>query len=145
MVKQDYPHIELIISDNASTDATAQICREYAEIYPWIRYHEFKINEGLAKNSTYVLETATGKYFMWAAGHDLWSANYLSACVDMLESHPKAIIAYGSSQWIDDQGGDFGREYGWVDTRGMDVVARYFTILWSNMHPILGVIEQRLS
>jgi len=141
IVNQDYPNIELIISDNASTDATGQICREYAEKYDWICYHRFKTNEGPAKNFDYVLKSATGKYFMWAAGHDLWSANYLSACVDMLESHPKAMIAYGGSNWINDHGEPFGREFGWIDTRGMDVIARYFAVLWGNMHPILGVIR----
>lgn len=141
LIKQDYPNIELIISNNASTDATAQICREYAEKYEWIQYHCFEVNEGLAKNSSYVLEMATGKYFMWAAGHDLWSSNYVSACVNLLESHPKAMIAYGCSNWIDGQSKPFACEFGWSDTRGMNVVARYFTILWGNMHPILGVIR----
>lgn len=141
LVKQDYPNIELIISDNASTDATPEICREFAEKYDWIRYHRFEVNKGPAKNFNTVLENATGMYFMWAAGHDLWSSNYLSACVTLLESHPNAMIAYGCSNWIDDQGEPFGREYGWVDTRGINVLARYFTILWGNMHPILGVIR----
>lgn len=141
LVKQDYSNIELIISDNASTDATAQICREYQQKYDWISYYRFEINNGPAKNFNAVLNASTGKYFMWAAGHDLWSSNYLSACVNILESRPKAMIAYGCSNWIDDQGKPFDREYGWVDTRGMNIIARYFTILWGNMHPILGVIR----
>lgn len=141
LVKQEYPNLELIISDNASTDATPEICREFTEKYDWIRYHRFEVNKGPAQNFYTVLASAAGKYFMWAAGHDLWSSNYLSACVNILESHPRAIIAHGCSNWIDDQGKPFGREYGWVDTRGMNVIARYFTIFWGNMHPILGVIR----
>jgi len=72
----------------------------------------------------------------------LWSTNYISSCVNLLESHPNAVITYGSSQWIDEHNKPFGREFGWVDTRGMDVIARYFTIFWGNMHPILGVIRK---
>jgi glycosyltransferase involved in cell wall biosynthesis len=143
LVCQDYENIELIISDNASTDATEAICREYAAKYDWIRYHRFDVNTGAANNHIYALGTSSGKYFMWAAGHDLWSSNYLSSCVNALESHPKAVIAYGSSTWIDEEGLPFDRESGWIDTRGMDIIARYFTIFWGNMHPILGVMRRK--
>lgn len=143
LLTQDYQNIEIIISDNASTDETEKICVEYAAKYEWVHYHRFNKNQGPAKNFDYVLQAATGKYFMWAAGHDLWAKNYLSACIEMLENHPTAIIAYGSSQWINEQNETFGRQYGWVDTRGMDIIARYFTIFWGNMHPILGVIRTK--
>jgi len=144
LLQQDYKNIELIISDNASTDDTAQICQSYANKYSWIKYNRLKINQGPADNFNYVKEIASGQYFMWAAGHDLWSKNYISACVSLLESHPDAVIAYGSSHWINEDNESFGREYGWVDTRGMDVIARYFTIFWGNMHPILGVIRKEM-
>lgn len=142
LIHQDYPSIEIIISDNASSDETEKICREFAERYDKVNYHRYDDNLGPARNFSYVLQAATGKYFMWAAGHDLWARNYLSACVEILESHPKAIIAYGSSQWINEYEKTFGREYGWVDTRGMNIIARYFTVFWGNMHPILGVIRR---
>jgi glycosyltransferase involved in cell wall biosynthesis len=142
LVQQDYSNVEIIISDNASTDATEEICREYANKYPWINYHRFDTNRGASPNFIYVLEAASGKYFMWAAGHDLWSNNYLSSCIEILESHPKAVIAYGSSRWIDENGQSFDRESGWTDTRDMEVIARYFTIFWGNMHPFLGVIRR---
>ncbi len=143
LVQQDYPNIELIISDNASTDDTESICRKYAAKYDWIYYHRFNENRGAARNFIYVLKSATGQYFMWAAGHDLWANNYLISCVEILESHSEAVIAYGSSQWINEDNNSFGREYGWVDTRGMDVIARFFTTFWGNMHPILGVIRKQ--
>ena len=142
LVQQDYPNIELLISDNASTDNTAEICQEYSQKYDWITFNSLKNNLGPANNFNAVKDATTGKYFMWAAGHDLWSTNYISSCVNLLESHPNAVITYGSSQWIDEHNKPFGREFGWVDTRGMDVIARYFTIFWGNMHPILGVIRK---
>jgi hypothetical protein len=54
---------------------------------------------------------------------------------------PTTVIAYGSSGWIDASGKRMDRETGWVDTRGMSAVARFFTVFWGNMHPILGVIR----
>lgn len=142
LVTQDYPNLELIISDNASTDGTSEIAQEFASGYPWIRYHRFETNQGPAVNFKYVLDQSRGKYFLWAAGHDLWSPNYISSCVSQLEKRPQAVLAFGSSVWIDESGDLFPRESGWADTRGMDPVARYFTVLWGTMNPILGLIRR---
>ena len=143
-VIQDYPNVRLFISDNASTDGTDRIAKKYANKYEWISYNRFDKNIGASKNFEYVLEQAEGEYFMWAAGHDLWSRNYLSTCIKMLEDKPKAVIAFGSSDWIDAEGQPFGREYGWSDTRGMGCIERFSTIFWGNMHPFLGVMRTDL-
>lgn len=142
IVSQDYPCLELIISDNASTDGTREIAQEFATRHEWVRYHRFDTNQGPAANFKYVLDQSNGKCFLWAAGHDLWSSNYISACVAQLEEHPDAVLAFGSGSWIDEDGEPFARESGWTDTRGMDPVARYFTVFWGNMHPILGLIRR---
>ncbi len=142
LVKQDYGNIELIISDNASEDDTGRICNDYASRHDWIRYHRFDTNTGPASNFAYVLKHSHGKYFMWAAGHDLWSQNYVSECVKLLEPRDSAALAFGTSSWIDEHGETFNRESGWTDTRGMDITARYFTVLWGNMHPILGIMRR---
>lgn len=142
IVVQNYPNIELLISDNASTDNTGEICQEYADRYEWISYHRFDQNNGPAGNFSYVLKESSGRYFMWGAGHDQWDENYIQECVYLLEKHPEAAVAVGSSRWIDEDGKLFDCESGYSDTRGMDVVARYFTVLWGNMHPILGLIRR---
>jgi glycosyltransferase involved in cell wall biosynthesis len=142
LIRQNYPNIELLISDNASTDNSAEICQEYADKYDWITFHHFDVNKGPAINFSYVLHGTTGRYFMWAAGHDIWEDNYIQECVQLLEKHSKAAVVAGSSCWIDEQGKNLDRESGYSDTRGMDVVARYITVLWGNMHPILGLIRR---
>ena len=139
LVNQDHTNIEMIVSDNASEDKTGEICRKYAEQYDWISYHKFNTNVGIAENFSFTLQEARGKYFMWASGHDLWTSNYISACVNLLESCPAAMVAFGISNWIDQHDAVLEREYGWIDTRGMDVIARYFAVLWGNMHPIYGL------
>lgn len=142
LVNQDYTNIELIISDNASDDDTGKICRQYTEQYDWIQYHRFNANTGSASNFNFVLEKASGKYFMWAAGHDLWSKNFISESVKLLESHQEAAVVVATTNWINEDGMPYARESGWTDTRGMDIIARYFTVLWGNMHPILGLIRR---
>ncbi|AUB84157.1 glycosyltransferase family 2 protein [Candidatus Thiodictyon syntrophicum] len=141
LVNQDYHHRELIISDNASTDDTGEIARAFVARYPWMRYHRFAENRGPGDNFAFVRDQAQGDYFIWAAGHDSWSENYLSACICLLQSHPQAALAFGSTTWIDANGHPMTRETGWTDTRGMDNAARYFSVLWGNMNPILGVIR----
>lgn len=135
--------MELIISDNASTDDTPLICREYCARYPWISYHRFEENVGAAANFIYVLEQARGKYFMWASGHDLWDRNFLQECSGTLDNAENAVVAFGTTRWIDADGNPYPRVVGWSDTRGLSVVGRYFTVFWGNMNPILGLMRTR--
>jgi hypothetical protein len=59
----------------------------------------------------------------------------------MLQSNPGACIAFPSSRWIGAEGEALPRASGWSDTRGMAPAARLFTVLWGNMHPILGLMR----
>lgn len=141
LLAQDYENLEIVVSDNCSTDHTDAICRELLADDPRVRYERQERNIGAAGNSVRVLERATGKYFMWASGHDLWSPNLVSTCVAALESHPEAALAYASSSWIDDEGQPLGKESGWYDTRGTGAIVRFFMAFWGNLHPVLGVIR----
>lgn len=138
---QDYPNLEIVISDNGSTDATPDICRKAAKSDPRVFFHRFPENRGIAANFNKLLEMAGGEYFAWASGHDLWSKNLASACERLLSTHPGASLAFASSCWIDAGGRPLKREYGWTDTRGMDAMARFFAVLWGNVHPILGLFR----
>jgi len=101
LISQDYKNIEIIISDNASTDNTRKICEEVEREYSNIRYYRFDQNLGAVKNFNYVFECAKGKYFTWASGHDLWSSNYIRQCVKELEENKDAVIAFATTLWID--------------------------------------------
>ncbi len=63
-----YKDFELIISDNASTDRTQSICREYAARDPRVRYYRSEQDMGLANNFNCLFIRARGEYFKWAAG-----------------------------------------------------------------------------
>lgn len=138
---QSYRNLEIIISDNASTDQTLDICHRHASEDSRIRVETSETNHGATANFQRVLDLAQGKYFMWASGHDLWSPNLITECVELLESNPDACIAFGSSDWIDPEGQPLRLIYGWTDTRGQSATARFFTVFWGNMHPILGVMR----
>ena len=141
LLAQDYENIEIIISDNASTDRTEQICKKYKSKNDNISYHRFEKNCGVTRNFIKVLDLAKGRYFMWASGHDMWSENLISECVKLLEKHTSAVIAFGCLKWVGRWGNTIERFSGWTDTRGMDPTARYFSVFWGNVHPILGLIR----
>ena len=71
LLAQTFRDFELIISDNASTDRTAQICLEYAGRDPRIRFFRAQKNMGAGWNCRRVYFLATGKYFKWAACDDI--------------------------------------------------------------------------
>jgi len=85
LLGQTFTDFELIISDNASTDNTEAICREYAAKDERIRYIRQPHNLGASANFKFVLDEALGEYFMWAAHDDKWSSNYLLEAKKSLE------------------------------------------------------------
>jgi len=101
LLNQDFTDFELIISDNASTDTTEQICREYAGRDSRIRYHRNEENIGSAKNLNQVFGMASGQYFMWAAHDDLWGVSFISECVKALDENPSAILSCTQVEFID--------------------------------------------
>lgn len=142
LLAQDYPNFEVLVSDNASDDETRAICLAHAARDPRLRYERLDANIGATANFRRVQERAEGHYFMWAAGHDLWSPGLLSECVALLENHPGAVLAHPACEWIDAQGRPLARESGGSDSRGMAASARLMTVLWGNMHPIYGVMRR---
>ena len=93
LLKQTFKNFELIISDNASTDNTELICREYLKNDSRIRYFKQDKNLGAANNFQFVLNKAKGKYFMWAAHDDLWKKDFILKCVSLLRHDNLAIAA----------------------------------------------------
>lgn len=141
ITQQDYENIEIIISDNASTDNTADVCREFAEKDPRIIFIQQETNIGPARNAFIIARMAKGKYYMMGAGHDKWSANLIGQSVRALEERPSATVAFPTSVWIDENGERMNKHSGWYDTRGLDPVARFFNVFWGTMNPIVGVMR----
>lgn len=142
LLGQDYENIELIISDNASNDDTTTICREYCTKIKGIRYYRNENNMGASLNFNRVFELSTGKYFMWAADHDLWHPNFISRCVSVLECDSNAVLSYSRTILIDPNGNPLGIMPDQIDTRGMPDVRRFKYIIWnlSWCNMVYGVI-----
>jgi glycosyltransferase involved in cell wall biosynthesis len=143
---QDYPNMAIIISDNASTDATISICREYAARDSRIALCENKSNLGAAVNFIKVLDMADGPYFMWAAHDDRWEPQFISKCVEQLENHPDAVMSFSKVAFIDPAGNKvIDDNYNEVATYGMDIHARVKTMVSRmNWYAIYGVFRREV-
>jgi glycosyltransferase involved in cell wall biosynthesis len=104
LLAQMYTDFELIISDNASTDGTADICRSYVERDKRIRYIRQPVNVGAGPNHNLLVPEARGRYFKWASHDDLYAPELLRACVEALEAHPDVVLAHAWDAFIDEDG-----------------------------------------
>mgnify|MGYP001066964312 CR=1 FL=1 len=104
ILAQTYQDFELIISDNASTDHTQQICLDYVTKDSRIRYYRNKQNLGAPRNFNKVFKLSSGEYFKWAAYDDLIAPEYIHKCVNVLNNDPSIVLCHSKTGRIDEQG-----------------------------------------
>jgi glycosyltransferase involved in cell wall biosynthesis len=100
ILAQTFLDFELIISDNASTDGTEEICRTYAANDGRIRYNRNETNLGAAKNFNRTFELSCGEYFKWTAADDTLETECLARCVDVLDKDPQVVLAYPMATFV---------------------------------------------
>jgi glycosyltransferase involved in cell wall biosynthesis len=89
---QTFQNFELVISDNASTDATPEICRTYAQADRRIRYERNEVNIGVVANFNQTFRLSGAGYFKWHAHDDVLAPEFLECCVELLDSDPTTIL-----------------------------------------------------
>jgi glycosyltransferase involved in cell wall biosynthesis len=108
LLAQTFADFELIIADNASTDRTGDICRDFAQRDARIRYVRHATNRGAVFNWNFVVEEARGQYFKWASGNDWCAPTMLELCVQALDADPGVVVVYGRTAYIDDDDTELG-------------------------------------
>jgi glycosyltransferase involved in cell wall biosynthesis len=104
LLAQTYDDLEIVVSDNASTDDTAAICRAYSGHDERVRYIRQGRNVGAAANYNLLVRRATGELFKWAAHDDVCSPGLIERCVDALDRSPRDVLAFPRTGFIDDAG-----------------------------------------
>jgi glycosyltransferase involved in cell wall biosynthesis len=104
LLGQTFHDFELIITDNASADATEEIARGYVAQDSRVRYVRLDNNIGAAPNHNHVFTLATGELFKWASHDDLYGRELLTRCVRELDEHPEAVLAHVGQAIIDGDG-----------------------------------------
>lgn len=104
LLAQTYSDFEIVISDNASTDRTEAICRDYAKREPRISYVRQQKNLGATGNFNHVFGLARGTYFKWASYDDVCEPEFVARCVEVLDAHPEVVWVHSASSKINGNG-----------------------------------------
>lgn len=144
LLDQSYRHIELVISDNASTDGSSEICRRLAGEDPRIVYVRQEVNIGGVGNHNKVRELSTGTYFMWGSSDDLWQPTYVERCVQVLEQRKDVVLAYSVNARIDGQGARLDDIPPGPALDSDSVLDRFVKLadMWRPIEPFYGLIRK---
>lgn len=143
---QEYDNLEIIISDNCSTDDTEEICTGLAQRHPdVVKYYRQPVNRGVVANYSFVLEKATGDYFQWIADDDTLAHGILKKYVDFLSANPDYALVSGQVKYW--QGSrlahverDFTMEH---SSPYLRVISYYFKVVHGAM--FYGLMNRRLA
>jgi glycosyltransferase involved in cell wall biosynthesis len=143
LLAQSYTDFELIISDNASSDRTEAICREYAARDPRVRYYRSDEDMGLANNFNYLFIRARGDYFKWAAADDVHEPDWVAKCVEVLERDKDVVLAYGKARFIDENGGSVDKIDPGFDLRSEKAPDRVRHVIYATswVNAIFGLVR----
>jgi glycosyltransferase involved in cell wall biosynthesis len=92
VLAQDHERLELVISDNASTDNTEALCRELAAADSRITYHRQPTNVGVLANFVHAMRLAKGAFFRWIGDDDWLAPNYVSRCMEVFASDDRLVL-----------------------------------------------------
>lgn len=105
---QTYSDLELVISDNGSTDATEAICRRFAAADSRVKYTRNERNIGAAANYNKLFHLARGEYFRWSNADDIAAPQLIELTLPVLASRDDVVIAFGRTTFIDADGKELG-------------------------------------
>ncbi len=129
ILSQSYGDFELIISDNASTDFTPDICTEYASRDGRVKYFRNKKNLGASINFNSTFHRSAGEYFKWVAHDDVYEPSFLEECVALLDKNPAAVLSHPLTRRIDVEGRPIGDYELKLRTTDEDPVLRFRDLL----------------
>jgi glycosyltransferase involved in cell wall biosynthesis len=101
---QDYPNLDIVISDDASTDGTMAMCRAFARTDSRVRAVGHAKRVGWIANYNSLLQHATGDYFLWVPHDDLYEPSYIREMVELLERRLDAVLAWSATLIVDADG-----------------------------------------
>jgi glycosyltransferase involved in cell wall biosynthesis len=144
LLGQTFGDFELIISDNASTDDSEQVCRSYAARDSRIRYIRRTENIGGPGNFRYVFAQCQGEYHKWSTADDYWDKTFLAKAVAVLDARPDTVLCYPMTTLIDASGAKLSNYQDNLDLQEDLPRTRFFRLLQTiglcNAH--LGLIRR---
>lgn len=146
VLRQSYTDFELVISDNASTDSTQEICSKYADRDDRIRYVRNGTNRGAAWNFNRVFKISRAQYFKWLNHDDYWDSAMLEHSVSVLETAPSdVVLCYPKTAFIDEHGSVTEHYEDKLDLRCIDPAQRLGRLIRNlrRCNALFGLIRAR--
>jgi len=142
---QRYNNIEIIISDNCSNDDTEEVCMNLCERFPSIKYYRQHINRGVTANYNFVLQQATGDYFLWLADDDTLEPGILHLYADFLQDNPDYSLVSGQVKyWHENTLALIEKDFSMEQSSPfLRVVNYYFKVMHGAM--FYGLMHRRLA
>jgi glycosyltransferase involved in cell wall biosynthesis len=147
LAAQDFAAFEVVMCDNASTDATGEICRSFAARDPRFRYHRNPENIGSARNFNRVFELTHGDFFAWLAYDDEFRPGMLRRCWETFSQHgPETALVYPQCELIDQNGASIGESRDHIASAAPAAHRRLGRILMrvGTGHPIYGLVRRTI-
>jgi glycosyltransferase involved in cell wall biosynthesis len=143
ILAQTFEDFELIISDNASTDRTEEICRAYAAKDSRVRYYRSEQNQGSAWNHNRVVELARAEYFKWACHDDVCAPTLIAECVQVLDNDPSVVLCHSKTKRINPDGNIIGDSQRLKKTGAAEPQQRYHDLLinGSTCYEVYGLMR----
>jgi glycosyltransferase involved in cell wall biosynthesis len=148
VLAQKYGDVELIISDNASTDDTETVCRDLARADARVRYQRQPENIGLLNNFIATIQAARGTYFRWISDSDRIDPGYVQACLDVFTADPRLILVSTGVAYLTEDGQTSSEEYAGTGLGSDDPadraveMLRMLTVSYRQLDPLYGMMRR---
>jgi len=98
---QDYPRLEVVLMDNASTDATPEVAAKYASD-PRFRYVRNAENIGMVPNHNEGIRQSRGAYILFLSADDFLMQGHVWRSYAYLQAHPETDVLYTSTYFVNE-------------------------------------------
>jgi glycosyltransferase involved in cell wall biosynthesis len=131
ILSQDFADIEIIISDNGSTDETPEVCSAYAKADSRVQFSRLGENLGALRNFLRVLELSSAPYFMWASHDDLREESFITRCLSILEKDSTIALVYPRAKVVDKNSKVIGMGDDRIHADQKKPIDRYRHLIWN--------------
>ncbi len=125
---QSHSDLELIISDNASTDGTEEVCRHFARVDDRVVYRRHPTDIGLLNNFRSAAEISRGGYVRWLGDDDTLEPDYLAQVLQVFAEDERRVLVT--------------TQIGYTDAAGNETLhAGYDPVLLASEDPVVRLAE----
>jgi len=140
LLAQTYGDFVLVISDNASTDGTADICQRYVRQDARVQYFRNPVNVGMTGNFNRVFELIHTKYLKWSTVDDFWASDMLADAVAVMEADLSVVLCYPKTIIVDGEGREQGRYEDKLHLMQDDPAERFLAVIEN-----IGLVNHHLG